>query len=298
MAKAFGLKDPLLSQEVIPTVDASTGKNNPNANTYGVALDLLSHLVNTQKTPSTEAMAASLAQNLTLDKDGKFQVTSNLPVDLNQAANSAILQHKGVYEPPVIQILTGLNLLLNHIPVRTDTLKLSEISVFEDSANSNTVSLGLSGITYGPGGDTSEANQNLTYTITGIPSSITLWKLTGSTQVKSGDTLSLTELQDLSYKTVADANNNVPAYVTWTVTDNGNPPASLTESLSVTIFPVNDAPTAADNTITMLEDGTRSFTAADFGFADAVDSPPNAFSAVIITTLPTAGNSEIGRAHV
>ena len=89
MAKAFGLKDPLLSQEVIPTVDA-TGKTNPNANAYGVALDLLSHLVNTQKTPSTEAMAASLAQNLTLDKDGKFQVTSNLPVDLNQAANSEI----------------------------------------------------------------------------------------------------------------------------------------------------------------------------------------------------------------
>ena len=98
------------------------------------------------------------------------------------------------------------------------------------SANTTAVSLGLTNLNYGPGGGADEATQTLTYTITGIPSSITLWKSTDSTQVKSGDTLSLKELRGLMYKTVANANNNAPAYVKWTVTDNGNPPASSSET--------------------------------------------------------------------
>jgi len=58
-------------------------------------------------------------------------------------------------------------------------------------------------------------------------------------------------------------------------------------ALTTSVTSVNDAPTGANNTVTVLEDGSKSFTAADFGFIDAKDG--NTLSAVIITTLPSAG---------
>src|SRR5258705_8709566 len=39
----------------------------------------------------------------------------------------------------------------------------------------------------------------------------------------------------------------------------------------------------------MLEDGTHTFAASEFGFSDPNDSPANSLQAVIITTLPTGG---------
>src|SRR5262249_53965524 len=45
----------------------------------------------------------------------------------------------------------------------------------------------------------------------------------------------------------------------------------------------------ADTTKTVLEDGTYTFAATDFGFSDPNDSPSNSLEAVEITTLPTAG---------
>ena len=59
--------------------------------------------------------------------------------------------------------------------------------------------------------------------------------------------------------------------------------------MTIDVTPVNDAPSGADNTVTTLEDTDYTFAAADFGFSDATDNPPNAFLAVTITTLPTAG---------
>src|SRR5437763_4007014 len=43
------------------------------------------------------------------------------------------------------------------------------------------------------------------------------------------------------------------------------------------------------NTVTILEDGSKTFAAADFGFTDPSDSSANTLAAVRITTLPGAG---------
>jgi len=52
-------------------------------------------------------------------------------------------------------------------------------------------------------------------------------------------------------------------------------------------------PLTVGNQVTLLEDGTHTFAASDFGFTDPVDgahaSGANALSAVILTTLPAAG---------
>lgn len=49
---------------------------------------------------------------------------------------------------------------------------------------------------------------------------------------------------------------------------------------------VNRAPGGTDKAVSLLEDGSRNFSAADFGFTD---KDGNALSAVIITTLPSGG---------
>ena len=60
--------------------------------------------------------------------------------------------------------------------------------------------------------------------------------------------------------------------------------------MTIDVTSVNDAPAGADNTVTTLEDTAYTFTAADFGFSDASDSPANTLLAVTITTLPGAGS--------
>ncbi|MBL8396700.1 MAG: hypothetical protein JNL84_00945, partial [Candidatus Accumulibacter sp.] len=53
---------------------------------------------------------------------------------------------------------------------------------------------------------------------------------------------------------------------------------------------VNHAPSGVDKTVSTREDNAYVFSAADFGFSDAADSPVNALLAVRISTLPAAGS--------
>ncbi|CAD6879055.1 hypothetical protein [Methylomonas albis] len=147
---------------------------------------------------------------------------------------------------------------VNDVPVRTAG-SLSAITVNEDSANATAVTLGLSSVTYAPGGGTDESGQTLTYTITAIPAFVTLYKSDGTTQVSVSGTVTASELQGLKYKTVADGNGT--GNITWTVVDSGGTANTgvntLTEDLSMTVTSVNDAPTltATTSTPTYTETG-------------------------------------------
>jgi hypothetical protein len=137
---------------------------------------------------------------------------------------------------------------VNDAPVRTAGSPTA-INVNEDNNDSTTASLGLSGLTYGPGGGSDESGQTLTYKITSIPSYITLWKADDTTQVTVNTTLSLAELQGLKYMTVLDANGS--GNLQWTVTDNGGTANggvdTLTESLAITVNAINDEPVRTNN---------------------------------------------------
>ena len=61
------------------------------------------------------------------------------------------------------------------------------------------------------------------------------------------------------------------------------------QAVSVTVTNVNDAPSGANATVTTSEDTAYTFSAANFGFSDAGDSPANALGAVRVSTLPGAG---------
>ncbi|WP_334180731.1 retention module-containing protein [Pseudomonas nitroreducens] len=63
---------------------------------------------------------------------------------------------------------------------------------------------------------------------------------------------------------------------------------SAPATVTITINGENDAPTSADKTVSLNEDGSRTFTAADFGFADK--DAGDALKAIRIDNLPTAGS--------
>ena len=99
------------------------------------------------------------------------------------------------------------------------------------------------------------------------------------------------ETGSLSYTPVAGTSGT--ATITVIVTDNGGTANgginAVTNTFTVTVTSLNDAPVGADRTITINEDTSYAFMAADFGFTDLNDSPANVFNRVKVTTLPSAG---------
>jgi VCBS repeat-containing protein len=78
------------------------------------------------------------------------------------------------------------------------------------------------------------------------------------------------------------------------VNDQGNTgaggPLSGTGSAAISVVPPHHAPAGADHIVTINEDSSHTFAAADFGFTDPNDTPADTFTGVVITTLPAGGN--------
>jgi VCBS repeat-containing protein len=105
---------------------------------------------------------------------------------------------------------------------------------------------------------------------------------------------------NLTYTLAANANGS--ATVTVQIHDNGGAAnggvdTSTAQTFTIDATSVNDAPAGTDNSFTILEDGSHTFTAAEFGFTDPVDaanhSGANDLQAVIITTIPGAGTGTL-----
>ena len=101
-------------------------------------------------------------------------------------------------------------------------------------------------------------------------------------------------LATLAYKGNADFNGSD----TLTVLSTDANGATDSDTVAITVTPVNDAPTGTDKTITIDEDGSYSFKAADFGFTDAHDTPANNFASVTITSVPVAGTLKLNGVDV
>jgi ELWxxDGT repeat protein len=84
------------------------------------------------------------------------------------------------------------------------------------------------------------------------------------------------------------ANQSGAARVTVRATDSHG--SWIEDSFLVTIRAVDDAPAGSDTGIAIAGGATYTFVAADFGFSDPADTPPNALVAVKITTTPSAGS--------
>ena len=73
---------------------------------------------------------------------------------------------------------------------------------------------------------------------------------------------------------------------------------SASQTFTITVNSVNDAPSGADKTVTIDEDTAYTFGAADFGLADPNDNPANALLAVRIASLPAVGTLALNGAPV
>ena len=98
------------------------------------------------------------------------------------------------------------------------------------------------------------------------------------------------EAGNLVYTPPANANGTGYASFTFKVSDGAAESASA-YTMTVDVTAANDAPTGASKTVTLAEDGSYTFKAADFGFADT-DSG-DALASVKIATLPGPGKGSL-----
>src|SRR5438105_4850187 len=221
--------------------------------------------------------------------DGTTQVTANTTVTLAQLqglkyktladANGSgsltwTVQDSGGTTNGGVDTLTetlGITVTaVNDVPVRTAGSPAA-VSVNEDSANTTAVTLGLSSLTYGVGGGSDESGQTLTYKVTVTLSLHAALPIYGTTQVTANTTVTLAQLQGLKYKTVADANGS--GSLTWTVQDSGGTTNggvdTLTETLSITVTAVNDAPvrTAGSPAAVSVNEDSANITAVSLGMS-------------------------------
>ena len=138
--------------------------------------------------------------------------------------------------------------------------------------------------------DTVEGHDLQSITITTLPTNGSL-TLNGQ-PVTAGQVITAANIGQLTFTPAGNANGESYANFGFTVTDtggtaNGGVDTSAEHTITIDVTPVNDAPSAVDKTVTILEDGSRTFSAADFGFSDTVEG--HALKSITITTLPTNG---------
>lgn len=170
----------------------------------------------------------------------------------------------------------------NHAPTASDATR----TVTEDTTYTFTIA--DFGFSDGSDGDSLSAV---------IISSVPLWgalTLDGVT-VHAGDAIDPSDIAagKLVYRPSMDANGEGIASLTFKVVDDGGTAGggfdtSSTHTVTFDVASVNDAPTASDNTVSMFEDVAYTFALSTFGFSD-YEVENDAFSAVIINTLPNAG---------
>ncbi|PYZ99399.1 hypothetical protein A6K26_009485, partial [Gammaproteobacteria bacterium 2W06] len=96
---------------------------------------------------------------------------------------------------------------------------------------------------------------------------------------------------DLTFGAWDKSTGSAGAYVDVSSTGADTAFSSATDTASITVTPVNDAPSGTDKTVTVDEDATYTLKASNFGFSDPKDG--DAFDSVVITTLPSNGSLEL-----
>jgi ELWxxDGT repeat protein len=119
----------------------------------------------------------------------------------------------------------------------------------------------------------------------------------GTSSVVAGQFISKADIDAglLRFTPPPDASGSPYTTFTYQVQDDGGTSSGGSDldqtpnALTINVSGVNDPPTGADNTLTLLEDQSRTITIADFSFSDSHDSPLNSFLGVKITTIPQGG---------
>ncbi len=197
--------------------------------------------------------------------------TANGGVNLDPTANTITISVSGTNTAP-----SGTN---NAITILEDSPRIFSASDFG----------------FSDAGDT-PPNNFLAVKISALPGAGSLTD--NGVAVTAGQLVAVSDITagKLVFTPAADANGQNYAVFSFQVEDDGgtaNGGVNLDPSpntLTITVLPVNDAPSGTNASKTIRAGQTIVFAAADFGFTDAHDSPANNFAAVKISTLPDAGS--------
>lgn len=199
---------------------------------------------------------------------------------------------------------------VNDAPVLTGANGL--VSIFEDAASNGgtLVSALLDGWTNDPDGavaggiaviGTDDANGSWQYSTTagaswaafGTPSaaSARLLAANGSTYVRFVPNANWhgTVAGGLTFRAWDQTSGTAGGLADTTSNGGATPFSSASAAAGIVVSAVNDAPTGTDAVVILNEDGAYAFSAADFGFADASDTPADTLDGVRIASLPAAG---------
>ncbi|WP_371357644.1 tandem-95 repeat protein, partial [Hydrocoleum sp. CS-953] len=128
-------------------------------------------------------------------------------------------------------------------------------------------------------------------TITSLPTTGTLQL--NETDVTANQIITAEDIPNLVFTPEADGNGTNTNF-NFTVND-GTENSQIANTITIDVTALNDAPTAADNTITIEEDNSHTFTETDFSFDD-IDG--DTLASITITSLPTAGTLQLNGTNV
>jgi hypothetical protein len=296
----FGFTDPsdsptnaLLNVKITTLPGAGTLTDNGVAVTAGqfvTVADISGGLL--AFTPALNANGAGYASfTFQVQDDGG---TGNGGVDLDPTPNTITMDVTAINHAPVLSGANNLTAINEDAAVNPGTL----VSTLISGQTSDIDPAALTGIAVTAVDNTNGAWQ---YSTNGG----TTWNNFGAPTGAAARLLAADASTYVRFVPNANWNGSVAAGITFLAWDqssgaagatadttvNGGTTAfsSATASSSITVNPVNDAPAGANKTVTTNEDTAYSFTAVDFGFSDAADTPADALLNVKITTLPGAG---------
>ncbi|MEK7674456.1 MAG: CHRD domain-containing protein, partial [Verrucomicrobiota bacterium] len=246
-----------------PTTGVLTLSGTASVAFYEVGLKGVSYQ-NTSANPNTAPRLVIFAAN-----DGTMEGTASRTVNV-----------ASVNDPPV-NTVPGSQTTLEDAALVFASAHSNAIGVSDVDAGSNAVQVELSASN---GTLTLSATTGLTFTV-GDGTLDTTMTFTGTlTEINAA-------LNGLAFDPAPNYNGSASVSITSNDQGSSGPGGAQndTDSVSITVTSVNDAPAGTDTAVTTNEDTAYTFASADFGFSDPNDSPANAFLAVKITTLPSAG---------
>src|SRR5947209_5966711 len=283
----FGFSDPsdssapnsllAVKMTTVPGAGAGTFTNNGvtvNAGDSVLATDIAAgHLVFTPALNANGSPEASFTFQVQ-DNGG----TANGGVDRDQSPNTLTINVTAVNDAPV-----------NSVPGTQGVNEDATLTFSSGAGNAITIS----------DVDVGAGNETVTLTVTSGTLSLgsTAGLVPGFTNNAASITLSGTvaninaAMNGLTYH--GNLNFNGADSLVVSTNDNGNTGSGGaqidTDSVTINVTSVNDAPAGTDKTVTMLEGDSYTFGTADFGFSDPNDIPANSLLAVKMTTVPGAG---------
>ncbi|MBF0196305.1 MAG: tandem-95 repeat protein, partial [Planctomycetes bacterium] len=135
--------------------------------------------------------------------------------------------------------------------------------------------------------DPEQSDTLLSYTITSITSNGNIQR--SGTLLSNGSTFTQDDINNSLITYSHNSSETISDSLELSLSDgNGGTVSPIAFTLSIT--PVNDAPTGQDFSITTAEDTDYAFSAAEFGFAD---DEGDSFTRVRLASLPSSGNVEL-----